>query len=187
MGLSGREALVFIIQAFVHLYVFVLIIRLLLPWLRVSFNNPLTQAVLRVTSPVVVPLRRILPPVGRADTSTLVVAYAIEYLLTLVIVVIMSYPILMLNLVVTAFVRLVVLAIWLHVIAITIRVILSWTGSGQYNPAMGIIDAIAEPAERPFRRLPPLGGLSFSAFAAIVVLVALTIFLDGLKMYPRPL
>ncbi|MDX1516441.1 MAG: YggT family protein [Woeseiaceae bacterium] len=188
MGVSWREALVFVLQAFVHLYVFVLLLRLLLPWMRVSLNNPLTQAILRATSPVVVPLRRLLPPVGRVDTATVIVAYAIEYLLTLVIVVIVNLPILMVNVSVTALVRLLVLGLWLYIIAIIIRVILSWTGGGQYNPAMDFVEALAEPALRPFRRIiRPAGGFDFSAFIAIVLLIALTILVGGLKMYPRPL
>ena len=188
MNESSRSALIFLIEAFVHLYVLILLLRLMLPWLKVSFNNPLTQGILRVTSPVVLPLRRILPPVGRIDTATLVVAYAIEYLLTMIVVLIVSYPLMILPLAITAAVRLLVLSIYLYVFAIIIRVVLSWTGSGHYNPAMDIVESLARPVMRPFSRyIPPLGGLNFSAFFAIVFLIALTILLNGLKMYPTPL
>ena len=182
---SAKDALIFIIDAFVHLYVLILILRLLLPWIRVPFNNPITQGILRFTSPLVVPIRRVIPPIGRADTATVIVAYAIEYLLVLVIVLIKGWPPHIWPIAVTAAVKLVVLAIWLYIIAIIIRVILSWTGAGAYNPALGIVDSLAEPVLRPIRRfVPPLGSIDFSAFIGIVILMALTILVGGLRMYP---
>ncbi len=188
MSNSSREALIFILQAFVHIYVFILLLRLYLPWLYVSSNNPATQAVLRVTSPLVVPLRRLLPPIGRVDTSTLLIAYGIEALLTLAIIFIVGYPIVPLNLIVTAAVRLVVLGIWVAVIGIIVRVILSWTGQGGYNPLTEIAYAISEPIVRPFRKVvPPVGTFDLSVLVASILLIALTILLDGLKMYPPPL
>lgn len=182
---SAKDALIFIINAFVHLYVLVLILRLMLPWIRVPFNNPITQGILRVTSPLVVPIRRVLPPIGRTDTATFVVAYAIEYLLVLVIVLIKGWPLGIWPIAVTAVVRLVILGIWLFIIAIIIRVILSWTGGGGYNPATGIVNSLAEPVLRPVRRfIPPMGAIDFSAFAGIILLIALTILIGGLRMYP---
>ncbi len=189
MSNSSREALIFILQAFVHIYVFILMLRLYLPWLYVSSNNPATQGILRVTSPLVVPLRRLIPAIGRVDTSTLLIAYGIEVLLTLAIIFIVGYPILPLNLFVTAAVRLVVLGIWVFVIGILIRVILSWTGQGGgYNPLTEIAYALSEPVLRPFRKvIPPVGTFDITVLVASILLIALTIFLDGLKMYPQPL
>lgn len=71
------QALVFIVNAVAQLYLFVLLLRILLPWLGADYRNPITQAILKITSPVVVPLRRIIPPVGRVDTATLLVAFII--------------------------------------------------------------------------------------------------------------
>ncbi|MDJ0908461.1 MAG: YggT family protein [Woeseiaceae bacterium] len=188
MSNSSREALIFILQAFVHIYVFILLLRLYLPWLYVSSNNPATQGVLRVTSPLVVPLRRLLPPIGRVDTSTLLIAYGIETLLTLAIIFIAGYPFIPLNLFVTAAVRLVILGIWVLVVGIIVRVILSWTGQGGYNPLTEIAYAVSEPVVRPFRKvIPPVGTFDLSVMVASILLIALTILLGGLKMYPHPL
>ena len=56
-------ALAFIVNAIAQLYLFVLLLRLLLPWLGADFRNPIAQAILKITSPVVVPLRRVIPPI----------------------------------------------------------------------------------------------------------------------------
>ena len=88
MPANLASALSFIVGSLAQLYLFVLILRLLLPWFRADFHNPIAQAILKVTSPLVIPLRRILPPVGRIDTSTLVVAFIITYVTILVLLLI---------------------------------------------------------------------------------------------------
>ena len=79
------SALTFIIQAFAQLYLLVLLLRLWLPWFRADFRNPIAQAILRLTSPLVVPVRRVIPPIGRLDTATVIIAIAIQYLTILVL------------------------------------------------------------------------------------------------------
>lgn len=182
---SATNALVFIIHSFAQLYLLILLLRLLLPWLRANFNNPLAQAVLRATSPVVVPLRRIIPPIGRLDTATALVAFGFQYLTVLTIAALKGYPLAILPVAVTSAVNLVTLTIWLFIVAIIIRIVMSWIGGGAYNPALGFIDSLAEPPLRPIRRLiRPAGGIDLSPYVAIVLLIALTILISGLKMLP---
>jgi YggT family protein len=186
MGNSASNAFVFIINSLAQLYLLVLLLRLLLPWMGINFNNPVSQAILRLTSPLVIPVRRILPPVGKVDTATVVVAYGIQYLTILVIVLILGLPPSILPIAVTAAVNLIILTIRLFVFAIIIRIVLSWMGgSGAYNPAVAIIDAITEPVLRPFRRaIPPIGGLDISPVFAIILLSAAAILVSGLKQLP---
>lgn len=185
MTSSATSALVFIINALSQLYLLVLLLRLILPWLRADFRNPLAQAILKLTSPLVVPVRRLVPPVGRLDTATIVVAFGIQYASILVIALIYGWPPAIVPIAVTAAVNLVVLTLRLFVFAILIRVILSWVAPGTYNPATAIIDTLTEPVLRPFRRIvPPFGGLDLSPLFAMILLSAIAIFLSGAKMLP---
>lgn len=178
-------ALVFIINAVAQLYLFVLLLRLLLPWLGADFRNPIAQAILKITSPVVVPLRRIIPPFGRIDTATVLVAYIIQYLLILVILLIYGQSASFLAIALTALVDLVLLTLRLFVFAIIIRVILSWIAPGGYNPATAIIHTLTDRVLKPFRRIiPPLGGLDLSPLAAIILITAVTIVVAGFKPLP---
>ena len=182
---SAANALIFIIHSFAQLYLLVLMLRLLLPWLRANFNNPLAQAILRATSPLVVPLRRVVPAIGRLDTATFLVAFGLQYLTVLIIAALKGWPLDIVPIAATAAVKLVTLTIWLFVVAIIIRIIMSWIGGGAHNPAMAIIDSMAEPALRPVRRIiRPAGGIDLSPYFAIVFLIAITIFISGLKMLP---
>jgi YggT family protein len=186
MGSGAAKALVFIINALAQLYLLVLLLRLFMPWLRIPFNNPLAQGILRLTSPLVVPVRRLLPPIGRIDTATLVVAFGIQYLTILVIMLLLRMAPAILPIAITAVVDLVILAVRLFVFAIIIRVILSWVSpGGSYNPAVALIEGLTDPILRPFRRLiPPLGGLDLSPVFAIILLMALTILINDVKPLP---
>ena len=185
MGSSAPNAIVFLVSALAHLYLLVLLLRLVMPWLRADFRNPLAQAILKLTSPLVIPLRRIVPPIGRLDTATVIVAFAIQYLTILLIAVIKGWPIDAIPIAVTSAVNLVILTLRLFAYAIIVRVLLSWFAAGTYNPATAIIDALTDPVLRPFRRLvPPMGGLDLSPLFAMLILFALSILLSGLKMLP---
>ncbi len=185
MSSSFLAAITFIIGTIARLYLLVLLIRLLLPWIPVNYRNPLTQAILSLTSPLVVPLRRLIPPIGKLDTATVLVAYAVQYLTIFVILLINGTSASILAIASTSVIELVTLCIMLFVFAIFIRVILSWLGGGGYNPAANMITALTEPVLRPFRRLlPPMGGLDLSPLAAMILLMALNILIRGLAPIP---
>src|SRR5215470_16963504 len=65
-------ALIFIVDTLLSLALFVVLARLLLQWARADFRNPIAQAVVRITNPLILPLRRILPPMGKIDTASVV-------------------------------------------------------------------------------------------------------------------
>lgn len=179
------DAIVFIVNAITSLYLLVLLLRFWLPWLHADFRNPLAQGILKLTSPLVVPLRRLVPSFGRLDTSTILVAFAIQYLTVLLLLLIRGATAGISPIAVTAIVKLAVLSINLFVYAIFIRIILSWIAPGQYSPATAIISTLTEPVLRPFRRvIPAIGGFDISPLFAIILLVALTIVVNGLKPLP---
>ncbi len=184
MGSGATSALVFIIHSVAQLYLLVLLLRLLMPWMGASFNNPIAQAILKLTSPLVVPVRRLLPPIGKVDTATVVIAFGLQYLTILVIVLILGYPPRIGPIALTAAVSLVALTLRLFAFAILIRVVLSWVSPGAYNPAVAILHALTEPVLRPFRRLiPSLGGLDLSPVFAIILLFAAAIFVSSFMAF----
>ena len=175
-------ALVFIINTITSLYLLVLSLRFWMPWLRADFRNPLAQGILRLTSPLVIPVRRIVPSFGRLDTATILVAFIIQYLTIVLLLLILGISADIGPIAVTALVKLTVLSVYLFVYAIFIRIILSWISPGSFNPATAIITMLTEPVLRPFRRLlPPMGGFDISPIFAIILLIAVTIIVNGFK------
>ena len=167
-------ALSYIVQAFTSLYLFVLLLRFWLPWLRADFRNPIAQAILRLTSPLVVPVRRVVPPIGRLDTATVLIAFAIQYALILVLLALLSFPASILLIAISAVIDLALLSIQLFMFAMILWIILSWVAPHNYNPATVLLGTLAQPILRPFRRLiPPLGAIDISPVVPLILMGAL--------------
>ena len=66
--------------------------RFILQWVRADYYNPLAQFVLKVTNPLVVPARRLLPSAGGIDLPTLVVLIALEALITWLLIALVGIP-----------------------------------------------------------------------------------------------
>ena len=177
-----QQALYFIIKTIAQLYLLVMLLRLWLPLLRADFRNPLAQGILRMTSPLVVPLRRLLPSIGRLDTSTVLVTVGIQYLTLLVLLVIRGQMADTISILITTFIELATLSLNLFFFVILIKIILSWVAPHTHNPATALLSTLAEPVLRPFRRIiPPIGGLDISPIFTIILLQAAVIFLQTLK------
>jgi YggT family protein len=180
-----KPAIIFIISTIAQLYLLVMLLRFWLPWLGADFRNPIAQGILRLTSPLVIPVRRVIPPIGRLDTATVVVAFALQYLTVLIILTISGVAAGIAPIALTALVDLVLLSLRLFTFAIFIHIILSWIAPGTYNPATAFISMLVEPVLRPFRTLiRPIGGLDISPIFAIISLMALTILISSYKPFP---
>jgi YggT family protein len=179
------QALYFVLKTLTQLYLLLLILRFWLPMLRADFRNPVAQGVLRLTSPLVVPLRRFIPPIGRIDTSTVLVAFAIEYALILVLLLLTGRSAGIVQIGLTALIELAILSLNMFFFVVLIKIILSWVAPQNYNPVTAMLTTLSEPVLRPFRRVvPPIGGLDISPIFAIVLLQAGVIILQNYKPLP---
>jgi YggT family protein len=179
------QALYFIVKTLSQLFLLLLLLRFWLPLLRADFRNPVAQGILRFTSPLIVPLRRILPSVARLDTATVLVAFVVQFLSVVVLLAITSRMAGPLLIAIVSIIELVILCLSLLCFVCLIRVVLSWGAPGNYNPVTALIGTLSEPILRPFRRLiPSVGGLDISPIFAIVLLQAVVIFLRTVKPIP---
>jgi YggT family protein len=122
---------------------------------------------------------------GRLDTATVMVAFIIEYLLLLLLLALRGASANFLSLATTALFELAILSLNLMFFVVLIKIILSWVAPDNYNPIVALLNSIAEPILRPFRRLiPPIGGLDISPIFAIVLLQAGVIILQSYKPLP---
>jgi uncharacterized protein YggT (Ycf19 family) len=169
------QALYFVLDTLLKLVVCAFLLRLLLPLVRAD-RNPIGQAVLCFTS-LVLPLRKLLRPVGRVDVASLAALVLVQLAgtaarlaaeLTLA-----PGPLLLHGLL-----GLAQTALQFYFIVVLAYVILSWVAPGNYSPAAQLIGRLCEPLLRPFRRvIPPIAGLDFSAGFVLIALQALQILL----------
>jgi YggT family protein len=173
------DALYFLADSAFTFLAYAFLLRLLLQFVRADFRNPLAQAVLALTSWLVLPLRRILPPIRRFDTASLVALLAVQFTATLVLfrmrtgVVFPFVP-----LAVEALRTLALSTLLLYTVLIFVYALLSFVAPGVRSPAGALLAALCEPVLGPLRRvLPVIGGLDFSPLVAIVGLQALRILI----------
>lgn len=135
---------------------------------RVPFGNPIGRFVFALTDWLVLPLRRVLPAVGRVDTASVVSAYLIEVIHKALLLLVLGAgigPSLML----LALLGLVRLAISSLMALVIVYAILSWVRTD--SVVSDLIDRLCAPLLRPFRRFIPLvGGIDLSPLALLVVL-----------------
>lgn len=174
------NALVFIVRTLFELYIATFAVRLLLQRSRLDTWNPFVQFILRVTSPVVVPLRRVLPAIGRLDTGTLAALGLLQLLATgLLLNIGCVGSVGAGNILIGALLALadLVLTVWFW--TLLIHVLLSWVGQGgRGNPIATPVATIAEPLLAPFQRvIPPIAGLDLSPLFALLALQAVRMVL----------
>jgi YggT family protein len=169
------NALIFIIQTLLSLAVFVFLLRLLLQWSRADFRNQIAQAVVSITNPIVLPLRRVLPPLGKLDTATAVAVIVIAAIEEAILLSLSGFPLGLGTFWIRAVVfRILSITLYTYLYAIVIYSILSMVAPGGYSPAQSLLTSLCEPVLRPFRRIiPPVGGLDLSPLWATIILIAL--------------
>jgi len=179
------QALYFLVKTLAQLYLLLLLLRFWLPWLRADFRNPIAQGILRFTSPLIVPLRRFVPSIGRLDTATVLVAFVLQFITVLVLLAIARRTVETPVVALVSIIELVILSLNLFFFATLIRIILSWVAPGNYNPITALLTTLSEPILRPFRRIvPSFGGLDISPIFAILLLQAAVILLQSIKPVP---
>ena len=173
------NALIFIIETLLSLAFFVVLLRLLLQLARADFRNPISQAVVRITNPVILPLRRVLPPMGKVDTAS-VVAVILAALVEVAIlhalrgVGVPSAG----TLLRAAALEIVRTMLWTYFGAIFLYALLSLIAPGGYSPLQSLLTSLCEPVLRPFRRwLPSVAGLDLSPLWACIAIQAVLILL----------
>lgn len=172
--------LAFLVEVIFGLYALVVLLRFLLQWVRADFYNPVSQFIVKVTTPVLNPLRRVIPGIGGKDVASLVLAWLVTSIQLFLIFLIQGSGPQVLGAVLLAIPEVVELLINIFLFGILIQVIISWINPGSYNPAVSVIYSLTEPLLAPARRvIPPIGGIDLSP---IVVMVGLTL----LKMLTIP-
>ena len=178
---AASNVLTFLIHTLFTLYIGAMVIRIILSATRADFYNPISQFIVTVTNPVLLPARKIIPSLGAIDTASWLLVFglkAIELLLLFYLRGLQISPEVLL--LATVFqVTIIVISIFLY--AVIIRAILSWfivAGMPAANPLVSILNSITEPVLAPARKIiPPIGIFDLSALVVILVLYSILIAL----------
>ncbi len=157
--------------------------RVWLQWVRADFYNPLSQFIVKVSNPLVTPMRRIIPSLGGLDLATIVLAYLVGVLAFIIIPALNGGPV---DFILAAYLGLLFVikqaGILLFIIML-VMALMSWVVQG-YNPTQVVFHQLTEPFLRPIRSIiPSIGGLDLSVLIAFLLLNVINIFLSGSLPY----
>ena len=176
--MNTTGALIYLISTLTDLYVTAILLRLLLQWAKADFYNPLSQFLIKITNPVLVPARRLIPSIGRLDTASVVVMLLLEMLQLVLINLLGKTEFGFQFLFLFAVQKLLIALLLTYFVLIIARVIVSWVASQSRHPLIPLIHQLTEPVLRPIGKLlPPMGGVDLSPLFALIALRALLLLL----------
>lgn len=167
-------------------FVFMLLLRFHLQWLRAPFRNQLGQFALATTNWAVMPARRVIPALFGFDLASLVCSWLLQAAILAVLAVLSgrdlsSAPGIAASILFTqAFVDLIQFSLEILLFALILQVILSWVNPD--SPLQSMLDALCRPLLRPIRRVvPPIANVDLSPAILILVILLLMKPLGALR------
>jgi YggT family protein len=171
-------AVIFVFDALLTLVVVAFLLRAVMPLVRADFRNPLGQAVLRFTDPLVRSLRRVVGPVGRVDVASIVALLLVQFAGTAFLRLVAGGGFDPAGTLIAGLMGLAQTVLGFYSVAVLAYAVLSWIAPGAYSPATRLLAALCDPLLGPVRRiLPPVAGLDLAPLFVLIGLQALQILL----------
>jgi YggT family protein len=174
-----NEIFTYLIQTVLTLYMMAMLLRFVLQLVRADFYNPVSQFLVKITNPLVIPLRKIIPGLGGLDIASLLLTLILQ---CLAIVLLMAlYGLGMPNIG--------LLLVWSLLGVTGLMVNVYFFAPGSSNPAVYLLYQITEPVMAPFRKLlPSAGGMDFSPILVFILIniiqIALRHMAAGVGLHP---
>jgi len=168
-----NNAIAFVVDTIFHLFILAVLVRFWMQALRAPARNPIAQFTMALTDWAVKPLRRVIPGLWGLDLASLAVAWAAEFLLQVVLLLLLDAPLggnpgVLTAVLYLALVKLVRLSVYIVMGAVFIQALLSWVNP--YHPVAPFFDALTRPFLKPFQKaVPTIGGVDITP---VLVLIA---------------
>jgi YggT family protein len=168
-----NNAVAFVVDTIFHLFILAALVRFWMQALRAPSRNPIAQFTMALTDFIVKPLRRVIPGLWGLDLASLVVAWAAEFLLQVILLLLIDAPLagnpeVLPAVLYLALVKLIRLSVYIVMGAVFIQALLSWVNP--YHPVAPFFDALTKPFLRPFQKAVPLiGGVDITPILVLIV------------------
>jgi YggT family protein len=173
------EAIRYIVDTLLWLLTLAFMLRLMFQLVRADFRDPMADAIVRITNWLVMPLRRLLPPIRKVDTATVVAVLLMACLRSFVIIELSGLQItdveLFLRITLVDLVRLV---LNIYLFAMLLYALSSYVSPGGYAPGVRLLAQLCEPILKPVRKIiPPIGQIDFSVLWVSIIIGALLVLI----------
>jgi YggT family protein len=168
-----QDILVFVTETIFSLFLVMVLLRLFLQSARADFYNPLSQSIVKITNPLLIPLRRIIPGVFGIDIASIFLAILTQFIFGELVAIILTgtffNPV---NLLIWGILALFNLTCYIGFALILVLVISSFVAPYSSHPILTLVRQLSEPVLAPVRKvIPPVGGLDFSVMFVGMMLV----------------
>jgi YggT family protein len=175
------EAIRYIVDILLWLLLLAFVLRFIFQLVRANFRDPMADAIVRVTNWLILPLRRILPPIAKVDTATVVAVLLVASLYSAIMMLLGGMTLESLD--ALAFLRFLLIALLgmilrIYLFALLLYWLTSFIAPGGYAPGVRLLSQVCEPVLKPVRRLiPPIGQIDFSVLWVSILIGALLVLL----------
>jgi YggT family protein len=173
------DAIRYIVDTLLLLLTLAFLLRLLFQWVRADFRDPVADAIVRVTNWLIMPLRKVFPPIGKIDTATVIAVLAAASVRTFADMALAGQgagdlgPFLR-----HTIVDLAGLVLRIYLFALLLYWLTSYVSPGGYAPGVRLLAQLCEPILKPVRRIiPPIGRIDFSVLWVSILIGALLVLL----------
>jgi len=181
MSSSVGQVIVLLVNTLGGIVVLALLLRFLLQASRADFYNPVTQSLVRMTSPILNPARRIIPSWRNFDIASLLLTLVISTLATTLMIFSAGFVVPGIGTLLSwSLLGMIALILKIYFWGLLISIIASWVAPHSGNPALMLVQQMLEPLQSVFRKvIPPMGGLDFSPIFIFLSIQVVEILVVG--------
>ena len=168
------QALIFLVDTVFGLFTVALLLRFYLQWARAPHRNPLSEFLAALTDFIVRPARRMVPGLWGVDLATLLLAWLAQIVELLIVLQLKGYQLgaqagtAFAALVLLAAVMIAKLLLYIVMVVVIVQAVLTWINP--YSPVMPLLNSLARPFLRVFRRMvPPIGNVDLSPLFVVII------------------
>ncbi|MGA9422556.1 MAG: YggT family protein [Rhodanobacteraceae bacterium] len=175
---AGQILIDFAFGALIALFM----LRVMLQCVRANFYNPICQFLYKVTNPLLMPLRRVIPSWRNLDLAGVVIAWLLTAIKLVLLYATLGVALGLAGLALMALADLIGFVLMIYLGLILARVVLSFLNTDNRHPLIPLIIQLTNPILKPIQRhLPVFGGIDFSPVAAwLVILLARVLIVQPL-------
>lgn len=166
-----------IVYSLMSLFLVIVILRFLLQLVRADFYNPVSQAIVKITMPLLKPLRKFIPSVLGIDTASVVLIILVQLIATSLLAMILGVWGIILNplpVILWGLVGALTIISSIFFWCMIISIIGSFIAPFSNHPLLTLANQIINPLAAPIRKLiPPIGGVL--DISPIIILLGLKI------------
>jgi YggT family protein len=175
------QTLRFVLETLFQLFAMAVLVRFYAQLVRAPFRaragNPLVDFIFGLTDWIVLPMRKVIPSIGRIDVASFLVAWLVLAILTLIVFTLVGVakfasPFFWPGLLIYSLVEVLKVSLYVLMGVMIIEAVMSWFSP--YHPLRPLFGALSAPFLRPLRRVIPLiGGVDISPLILLIVIQVL--------------